>query len=159
MITLLPMTEAQLTAFLDPAIAEYARDHVTDGQWLPEEALELARRQFATLLPEGVRTPDHHLFTLVNEAGQEVGALWFAMQTRQGRPAAYVYDVRIREAFRRRGYASDAFAQIERRVRDLGGASIALHVFGHNEAAIRLYTKLGYAPTNLLMAKRLDPSG
>jgi ribosomal protein S18 acetylase RimI-like enzyme len=124
MITLQPMTEEELAAFLPSAVADYARDHVADGQWLPEEAAARSREAFAALLPDGVRT-------------------------------AYVYDIRIGEPFRRRGYARAAFAEMERRVRAMGAASIGLHVFGHNQGAIQLYTKLGYVPTNVVMAKPL----
>ncbi|HEU5369826.1 MAG TPA: GNAT family N-acetyltransferase, partial [Ktedonobacterales bacterium] len=65
------------------------------------------------------------------------------------------YDVRIDEAFRRRGYASQAFLELEHKARNLGAARISLHVFGNNHAAIDMYTKLGYEPTNVLMAKTL----
>ena len=48
------------------------------------------------------------------------------------------------------------FHEMERRVRDLGGHQIGLHVFGHNQPAYAMYTKLGYVPTNITMAKALD---
>jgi ribosomal protein S18 acetylase RimI-like enzyme len=155
MITLQPMTEEELAAFLPSAVADYARDHVADGQWLPEEAAARSREAFAALLPDGVRTAGHHLFTLVSDGGEHVGVLWFALREQQGRRTAYVYDIRIGEPFRRRGYARAAFAEMERRVRAMGAASIGLHVFGHNQGAIQLYTKLGYVPTNVVMAKPL----
>jgi ribosomal protein S18 acetylase RimI-like enzyme len=90
---------------------------------------------------------------LVNEAQQHVGMLWFAMREPH---TAFVYDVRIDEAFRRRGYASEAFRELEQKARALGAVKIALHVFGVNHAAIDLYTKLGYQATNILMAKSLE---
>ncbi|HLV99259.1 MAG TPA: GNAT family N-acetyltransferase [Ktedonobacterales bacterium] len=152
MITLEPMTDAEYQHFLEPAIAEYAQDHMRAGRWTAEEALEEARKEFIGLLPDGVKTPNHYLFTLVNEAQQNVGMLWFAMR---GHGEAFVYDIRVDDAFQRRGYGSEAFLELERRARDLGATKIALHVFGSNRGAIAMYTKLGYEPTNILMAKPL----
>jgi ribosomal protein S18 acetylase RimI-like enzyme len=39
--------------------------------------------------------------------------------------------------------------------RRMGAETIRLHVFGHNTAARPLYVKLGYEPTNIVMAKPL----
>lgn len=157
MVTLQPMTEAEFQSFIEQLIVGYAQDHVTDGQWTEEEALEKAREETHELLPDGVATPNHYLFTIVNEAQQKVGVLWFAMRESQGKSAAFVYDVQIDEAFRRRGYASQTFREMENRVRALGWSRISLHVFGNNHAAIEMYKKLGYEATNVLMAKTLDP--
>lgn len=156
MITLRPMTEAELQEFLEPAIAEYAQGHIDDGQWTKEEALEKSRAEFQGLLPKGVASPNQYLFTLVNESQQNVGVLWFAAREQQGQASAWVYDVRIHEAFRRHGYGSQAFRTMEQKVRELGLNKIALHVFGNNHAAQEMYKKLGYEVTNVLMAKTLD---
>jgi ribosomal protein S18 acetylase RimI-like enzyme len=157
MVTLQPMTEEELQSYLEPSIIEYAQDHVEAGRWTEAEAVEESRKEFQGLLPDGVATPDHYLFTIVNEAQQKVGMLWFAKRESHGQPAAFVYDVRIDEAFRRQGYASQAFREMENKVRALGWSRISLHVFGSNHAALEMYTKLGYEATNVLMAKALDP--
>ena len=157
MIMLHPMTETELQRFLETAIVEYAQRHVEAGQWTAEESVEKSRKEFEDLLPQGVATPNHYLFTLINEAQQQVGMLWFARRESQGQPTAFVYEVRIDEAFRRRGYASQAFGEMETKVRELGWNRISLHVFGTNHAAIDLYHKLGYEVTNVLMAKTLEP--
>ncbi len=64
--------------------------------------------------------------------------LWFAMRERQGQRAAFVYEVRIDEAFRRHGYGLQAFHELENKVRALGGNRISLHVFGNNHAALEM---------------------
>lgn len=151
------MTEAEFQGFIELLIVGYAQEHVADGQWTEEESIEKSRQETHDLLPDGVATPNHYLFTLVNEAQQKVGVLWFAMRESQGQPSAFVYDVRIDEAFQRQGYASQAFREMENRVRALGWNRISLHVFGNNHAARSMYEKLGYETTNVLMAKTLDP--
>ncbi len=157
MVTLQLMTEAELQRWIEPSIQEYAQGHVENGQWTEAEAVEKSRKEFQDLLPQGVATPNHYLFTLVNEAQQQVGMLWFARRESQGHPMAFVYDVRITEAFRRQGYASQAFREMENKLRELGWNRISLHVFGTNHAARDLYNKLGYEITNVLMAKALNP--
>ena len=156
MVTLQPMTPDEYGVYLEPAIAEYAQGHVEDGQWSADEALERSRQEFQGLLPEGVNTPNNYLFTLLNAEHQAVGMLWFAMREGQGMPTAWVYDVRVDEAFRRQGYAREAFVELETKVKALGGNKIALHVFGNNFGARDLYAKLGYVETNVLMSKTLE---
>ena len=156
MVTLQPMSEEDYQAFLEPATAEYAQGHVEDGQWSADEALQRAREDFHRLLPDGVNTPNHYLFTLVNDEHQKVGMIWFTMREGPSAPFAWIYDVRIEEAFRRRGYAQEAFAQLEPKVKALGGNKISLHVFGNNHGARDLYAKLGYIETNVQMSKTLE---
>jgi ribosomal protein S18 acetylase RimI-like enzyme len=156
MVILEPMTEAEFQSFLETAVTEYAQDNVAAGRWTEEEALEKSKQEFHELLPDGITTPNNYLFTLVNEAQQKVGVFWFAMQDRQGQRAAFVYEVRIDEAFRRHGYGSQTFRELENKVRELGGNKISLHVFGKNHAALEMYTKLGYEATNIAMTKTLD---
>lgn len=157
MVTLEPMTEPEYQSYREPAIREYAQDHVEDGQWAEEVALEKSRKEIDDLLPEGVTTPNHYLFNIINGSQQKVGMLWFAMRESQGRPGAFVYDVRIDKAFQRHGYGTSAFRELENKVRALGGNKISLHVFGSNHAAQEMYKKLGYETTNVLMAKSLAP--
>ncbi|HEY1348574.1 MAG TPA: GNAT family N-acetyltransferase [Ktedonobacteraceae bacterium] len=155
MVTLQPMTEAEFLRLIEPVIAGYARSHVEDGQWTEHEAGEKSRQETQKLLPAGVATPNHYLFTILGAAQQKVGMLWFEVRTSQR--TAFVYYVGIDEPFQRRGYASEAFGELERVVAALGCTRISLHVFGRNRAAVELYTKSGYEMTNILMTKRLDP--
>ena len=131
------MTPAEFEAYLQPAIAEYAADKIAAGNWSEAEALSHAQRDFADLLPQGVVTPDQHLFTI--------------------RDAEYSRDLRIFDAFRRRGYGMQAMLAVEHEAQALGMDRIGLHVFGHNSAAQALYLKLGYTITNVNMVKHLAP--
>lgn len=158
MVQLVPITDAELAEFLARAVPDYAAQHVRAGDWSEEGALDRSAAEFAELLPAGVATPDHYLFTIQDLAlPAKVGMLWFAVQTRGAGRTAFVYNLEIDAAYRRRGYASQAFLEMERHVRALGIASIGLHVFGGNYAAQALYAKLGYAVTNVIMKKTLEP--
>lgn len=155
MIQLIPMTETEFDAYVSVSLEEYGAEGVRSGQWHADEAHEKARQAFESLLPEGLKSPDHYLFT-VRDEDTPVGILWFGIR-RQGRlePIAFVYDIRINEEYRRRGYATQTLQALETKVQEMGLSRIALHVFGHNHGARQLYEKLGYTVTNIHMAKDL----
>ena len=157
-VMLEPMTPVEFEAYLPPAIAEYAADRIAAGNWSEAEALSRAQREFADLLPQGVTTPNQHLFTIRDAAGaQAVGVIWLAVMSHFGQPSAFIYDLRIFDDFQRRGYGAQAMLAVEREAQALGMNRIGLHVFGHNSAAQALYLKLGYAITNINMTKHLAP--
>ncbi len=157
MNTLNPMNDAQFQRYLQIMIPEYAQDKVRSGQWAQAEALELARQSMQDSLPQGVATPDNHLYVMEHGAEREVvGMIWIAALQRGGRRVAYVFDVMVEEPHRRKGHATSAFAAMEKKALELGLSGVALHVFGHNPQAHALYVKLGYITTNINMFKALD---
>lgn len=145
MTQLVPMTETDFQTFLKDSIADYAQDHVNAGNWSAETALQNAEREFHTLLPDGLASKDSYLYMIKDEAtGTNVGILWFVVCDWGGGPQAFVFDVKVFDAFQRRGYGMQAFQALEEKVKNLGLHSIALHVFGQNYPARTLYEKLGY---------------
>lgn len=151
--TLRPMTDAEFTAWAEQTVPAYARDKVESGAWAEDDALERSRGELVALLPQGRRTPDNFLFTVLADDGTPVGMLWFAVQARAKSRIAYVYNVEIAAAHRRQGHAQRAFKALEQEVQRLGLAGIALHVFGHNHSAQALYAGLGFVPTNISLFK------
>jgi ribosomal protein S18 acetylase RimI-like enzyme len=155
-VKLRPMTDDEYQAWLPRAVADYAEEHIASGRWPKDEGLETSRREFERLLPDGPRTANQHLWSVVRaEDGQVVGRLWVAIVDQPSRHA-FVYNLEIDEAFRRRGYGEAAMRAAEEEARGMGVDTIRLHVCGHNTRARPLYEKLGYEPTNIVMAKRLS---
>lgn len=138
-------------------VDNYAKEHVAAGNWSEAEALERSQAEFSMLLPDGAASPGNHLFTVVDsQLDEAVGMIWFAERSDNGQPPyAFVYDIVIWEAQRGRGYGKAAMLDLEEKVREIGLHRIALHVFGHNERAVRLYEHIGYRPTNILMSKEI----
>jgi ribosomal protein S18 acetylase RimI-like enzyme len=154
-IELVPMTAEQFDAWLPGAIAEYAGEHVATGRWSKEESIQRSREEHEKLLPQGLATPTHRLWSIVRSSDREVvGVLWINV-TDKPRPAAFVYNIEIYPQFRRHGYAMHAMTRLEEQARRMGLEAIRLHVFGHNTAARPLYEKLGYVATNINMSKSL----
>ena len=152
-----PMTAPEYAEWVEQSIIGYAADKVASGQWTAEESLALSRKENAELLPLGLETPGNHLFTFVDSQAVAVGMLWFGVKKRFGADIAYVFNVSVRPERQREGHAARAFLALEEEVRRRGLSGIALHVFGHNNAARALYDKLGFRPTNISLFKPIDP--
>jgi ribosomal protein S18 acetylase RimI-like enzyme len=158
LVSLVPMSEAGFEAYAQLSIADHAEQSVASGRWPVDSAASRARDDFAQLLPAGRATPDHHLFDIRRDDGTAVGALWLGVVETGALRSGYLYEIRIHPEHRRRGYASAAFREAESFARDLGLATIGLHVFDHNRAARALYEQLGYSITGINMQKSLIES-
>ncbi len=158
MTQLRPMTHAEFSHWRAQVIPAYAADKVRSGRWSPQESVAEAEKEFVSLLPQGQETPGHVTFTIESDAGQCVGALWLARAERADGPIGYVYDLVIWPEHRRKGHAAAAMRALEDEAAARGFNGLALHVFGHNASAQRLYAALGYQATNLNLFKPLAPA-
>jgi ribosomal protein S18 acetylase RimI-like enzyme len=155
-LRLIPMSEEDFRAYQENEIREYAEEKIQSGAWSQENAYELSVQTHHRLLPEGLATPGHYIFSIRDgDLGQNVGAIWFARYEEGGKRLAFIYDLIIFEQFRRRGYGTQAMLALEEKVKEVGLDTIALHVFGHNQSALALYEKVGYEITDINMAKTL----
>jgi len=155
MITLRKMNEEEFMAFLARSIPEYASEKVKAGNWNAQEAEERSRQEHAGLLPQGLATPNHHLYTIEMD-GVPTGDMWLAVDERGNQRRGFIYDVYVVEAYRRRGVALAAMLLLEEEAAKLSLHSLGLHVFGYNTAARALYEKQGYEVTNINMSKVLE---
>ena len=151
-----PVTDVDFHAWLLQAIPAFALTNVEDGVWSLAESIEKSKEAHALLLPQGLQTPGQFFVRIQDaDSGSDVGRLWWAESDRAGRRQASVNNIEIEEHARRRGYARAAFHELERVGRDHGVQQLALHVFGHNTGARRLYDELGFEPTSLTLRKIL----
>lgn len=149
-----PMTEAEFDRWRSHAVRHFARDWISRG--VPEdEALARSEAVHARLLPDGRATPGAHVHTLLAD-GAAVGHLWVSeREVRPGEEGAYVLDVEVAEAHRRRGHGRALMLLAERIAAEAGQGLIALHVFEGNDPARTLYESLGYRTTHRNFVKRL----
>jgi ribosomal protein S18 acetylase RimI-like enzyme len=90
---------------------------------------------------------------LVAEAdGEAVGILWLGPAP-SPRTGWWIYDIHVVAAQRRRGYGRALLEAAEREAQRRGADSIALNVFGGNDAARRLYESSGYDVAAIVMRK------
>jgi ribosomal protein S18 acetylase RimI-like enzyme len=152
-ITISAMQQAAYERFLERTIPEYAREKVAAGNWPLEGSLERAREEYQKLLPNDLATPNHYLYSIERD-GEEVGVIWLAAL--EDVDDGFILELYVSENARGQGVASAAMRALEGEAKRLGFKKLGLHVFGHNMIARRLYEKLGYAVTNVNMAKSLD---
>jgi len=158
MVLLSPMSETQFQAYLATAVQEYAQGHLKSGDCEPEDALALAQKDYRELLPGGLQTKNHFLFSIYDDAidiTECIGMVWFAVKDQRAVKTTFIYDFNIREDLRGKGYGRKTLEKVEELIQQMGIGKVSLHVFGYNHAARRLYEKMGYQITGIGMTKTL----
>jgi ribosomal protein S18 acetylase RimI-like enzyme len=154
MISLKPMTQSEFEAYLDRAVPEYAQAHVDAGDCDPDLAVERARGDYVALLPAGLKSDDQFLYSIhATGRAQPIGMVWFEMRDYRGRKSAFIYDFRIDESQRGKGFGRETLARVDEQMKALGARAVSLNVMAHNERARALYEKHGFRPTSLAMRK------
>lgn len=156
MIKLVPMTQKEFDDFLEHDIRTYAQERTQAGFWSEAEALTRSRKEHKALLPDGLRSRYHHLYTIrESEQDEAVGVLWLKTDFDTSRATGFIFDLEIHEPYRRRGFARQAMQELENVARGMGLRQLGLHVFAHNHGARTLYEELGYQIASLNMIKDL----
>ena len=156
MVRLVPMTQAEFEAFLEWQVRALARERVQAGLWSEAESLPRSRKEQRFLLPDGLKSRSHHLYTIQeSERGEAVGVLWFKANLDSSRASGFILQLAIHEPFRRKGYARQAMLELEKVAREMGLQQLSLYVFTNNEAARVLCEHLGYGISSLNMQKEL----
>ena len=148
------MTEPEYRAFRVAAEADYAGNIAESGMLPAREAAEKASEDFERLLPEGLATPGHELWSAY-DGDRRVGMLWLHLEQKSDGLHAFGYDFSVREELRRQGYGRAVLVAGEAVCRDRGVVSVGLNVFGFNEGARALYEQMGFETTAILMRKQL----
>ncbi|MGN7333325.1 GNAT family N-acetyltransferase [Bacillus altitudinis] len=154
MVTLLPMSQTDYDVLIEKAIKRYAEEKVHAGTWGQEEAQKNAEEQFELLLPEGLQTEDHELWTFMH-GDESIGWVWLCYDPDHPQHEGFIYNFILFEAYRGKGLAKQAMAALEEQAKSLGVKKLSLHVFAHNQIARSLYEKTGFAETGIYMSKPL----
>lgn len=131
-----PGDAAGLVALAESVVAEPEGWLISDGRW---RGVADERRYLRTL-----RRHPHAAVFVVEAGGGIVGRLSVARDTH---PASYhVADLGLMVAasHRRRGIGTALLEHAVDWARDAGIRKLELHVFPHNEPAIRLYERVGF---------------
>ncbi len=153
MITLSKMTSSQFSTYLNSAVADYAKDKIEAGTWLKKEALSLAEKTFNSLLPEGIHTPNHYLFTISLDK-KIIGFIWLNFVP-ENQLNAFIYDFIVFDDYQGFGYGQETMREIEIIAKKLGAKQLSLHVFGHNQRALHVYEKVGFHITDYSLSKNI----
>lgn len=146
------MSNIEFNQYLDKSIKTYAEEKVKSGNWKKDDSLSLSESEYNRLLPDGVDTINNYLFSIIDENNNVIGMIWI---NEKDYNSCFIYDIYINDKFQGKGYGLMAMKEAENFAKSLGVETIGLHVFGHNNRAIKLYKKLGYKATNISMSKQL----
>lgn len=151
MVKLEPLQQEDFERFLERGIREYAEDHVRNGNWSAEGALERSRKEFEHLLPDGIHSKDQYLWSILSNAGNKIGVLWVQVKDHK----AFIFDFVIDEEFRGKGFGKQALRAMDEKLKSMKVESVGLHVFGDNITAQELYKRVGFQITGIHMKKDL----
>jgi GNAT superfamily N-acetyltransferase len=144
-VTARKMTADEFGPWWTEQVTGYAESFVLNGLLTEEQARQRAETQSAELLPSGLDTPGHDIYTIV--AGDEaVASLWVCHGVEPD--TSFVFDVVVHGDHRGKGYGRAAMLRAEQSAIAAGSHVLGLNVFGHNEVALGLYTSLGFRPTH-----------
>ena len=153
-VQLIPMKENEFVEYVEVLIRDYASDNVEAGYGDAADAVERSRKQTMELLPQGVKTPNHHIYA-VRDGDQRIGVIWMRATLDTVLKTGFIFDITIEESQRGKGYGKQAMLLIEDKAKEMGIHQIGLHVFAKNKVARSLYEKLGYETRSLNMTKML----
>jgi len=156
MLKMTPMSTADFEHFRASSAADYVEQCRLSG--LPSLATNQTRTLAGldALLPQGPATPGHYLMLLQEqESSATVGMMWFGELSDNDATSAFLYDLWIAPAWRRRGFAEAALALLAEEIRLRGMGSLSLNVFAHNTVAQALYRKAGFVASEITMVRQL----
>lgn len=165
-VSLAPLSSEEYREFMEQHIIEYAYEKSRAGHWKPEEALDRSREVLHDFIvgEKGAWERGFRFFKGLDENGQHVGWIWDGPIPKMVQPkpesARWLYQITVKESLRRKGYGKAMLQALEKVLQQENVAELYLNVFRWNQAAISLYSALGYEivgdyETEVRMRKRL----
>ncbi|CNL37330.1 GNAT family N-acetyltransferase [Yersinia proxima] len=158
MIVLREMRAEELSDYRNLFITEYAQDLSSNSGYSNEQAVAHATHSFDSYLPDGVDSPDDHLYCIENKINigqnnQLVGYLWFGLGKNDS--AAFIKDFYVLPQCQRKGYGSACLQELEKLLVAQDIFEIKLRVAADNPQAKRLYEQMDFLVTGFNMSKSL----
>ena len=152
MITLRPLQTHEFAAFAAYFVPDYAAEIVANFGTPLADALAQAAQDLAHDLPQGADTPGETLMC-ITLGDQVIGYLFYT--TDPATNSAFIKDFHVLPPYQSQGHGTAALAALVAELKPQGITQLRLRVAAKNAAAHRLYTKLGFFPTGINMAKTL----
>jgi ribosomal protein S18 acetylase RimI-like enzyme len=153
-VELRPLTDEEFADWVPKMRERYGDDMIANAGMTVEKAREKAAVDTERLLPGGKPTPDQLVYAVVAD-GERVGELWLCERDGEMSHNLFVYEIRIDDEQRGKGYGKAAMLLAEEEARRRGLDRVSLNVFGGNDVARNLYRSLGYEENAVAMSKKL----
>ena len=144
MLELKPMNQDIYNNYIKNAMQQYAQDLSKSRGIDIDEAIQLTNNEFEALLPDGLKSKNQFLYTIINDENENIGIMWFSSESNHGDNEVFLCDIEIKKEFRGKGYGRESMNILELKIKEMNIFTIVLHVFLHNEIACSLYNKIGY---------------
>lgn len=148
---LVKMTQEEFELIKGKMIADYTKEKVKFGIWGEEEALELSKETFDTLLKDGVETKNHFFYNIINENVDRIAYVWFAKPENE----AFIYNIDIFDSYKENIDLKEIYTLIEDVIFSLRANKISIHSFGYNEDLIERYKDYGFDIIDVTLSKKL----
>lgn len=149
-VTLRKMNEDEYIVWKEWSVSDYAKSLVESGQYSGCDAHAQAESDFSEGLADGLSTKNNHVLVAENIQGIPVGMIWYETENPK---YAFINDFVVYAEYRRMGYGHAILTELEHTLRLADIPSVVLHVFEHNNSAIRLYEKCGFTIIKVDRAK------
>ncbi|CEP77651.1 putative GCN5-like N-acetyltransferase [Defluviitoga tunisiensis] len=148
------MIKEEFEIYKNKMYDEYAKV-LSENLLLPyHESLARAESQIDAICGDDEKNGKNYAYNIINEGDEQVGRMWVFVNN--DRKKAFVYDIRIFPKYLRKGYATMAIKELEKKLKNDKVKKIGLNVFSSNKAAYNLYKKLGFTETYIILIKGYD---
>jgi ribosomal protein S18 acetylase RimI-like enzyme len=148
------MIKEEFEIYKNKMYDEYAKV-LSENLLLPyHESLARAESQIDAICGDDEKNGKNYAYNIINEGDEQVGRMWVFVNN--DRKKAFVYDIRIFPKYLRKGYATMAIKELEKKLKNDKVKKIGLNVFSSNKAAYNLYKKLGFTETYVILVKGYD---
>ena len=148
------MIKEEFEIYKNKMYDEYAKV-LSENLLLPyHESLARAESQIDAICGDDEKNGKNYAYNIINEEDEQVGRMWVFVNN--DRKKAFVYDIRIFPKYLRKGYATMAIKELEKKLKNDKVKKIGLNVFSSNKAAYNLYKKLGFTETYIILIKGYD---
>lgn len=101
---------------------------------------------------------EHTASSFSSPSSPSIACLWMgtAIDQIEGDRYPYIFLLYVHPDYRHRGIGTALMQKAEDWARERGDRQVGLQVFVQNQAALRLYEKLGYQPQSVFMVKQFS---
>lgn len=145
------MNQGEFEVVKGKMIADYSKEKVRYGIWGEEEALELSKETFETLLKNGAETENNYLYNILDDRESNIAFVWMAVVNSE----AFIYNVDIFDEYKEKIDYKEIFTLVEDKIRELGAKKVSVHTFGYNKEVVEKYEEFGFEVTDVTLCKKL----
>lgn len=148
---LIKMSQDEFDVIKGKMIADYAKDKIKMGIWGEEDALDLAKETFETILKKGIKTENNFLYNVIADNGEEMAFLWIGKSKNE----IFVYNISMYESFKALENKKELLNLIEETAVELKATKISYHTFGYQKSVIEVFENSGYRVTDVTLSKKI----